>query len=141
MLRQRLTPALLASLGLIFFGCRHNSLKPGAERVSTKNIDFVFGTQAQINKHCRKGNEKYGGTWDNGDPIKPNDGSRARCCVKYRPDRKRQFTVFVSRYEANCIVHEFCHIEEFLSGKPNHKNCHDFGVGEDKSKKRLKHDE
>lgn len=121
--------ALLLVIGL--GACRTiDSLKPGVERVCTKNRCYMFGTKEQIDRHCRKGVKK----WDDGKVPHPNDGKRARCCTKYRGPWAR-IRIWVSRDDANCLAHEECHIEEFESLNPNHARCDGFGVG--RSKKRL----
>ena len=81
-----------------------------------------------VDRRCRAGNT---GTWDDGKPRMSNDGRRAVCCTVYSPWRKR-FRIWVSEGEEECIVHEFCHVEQFLSPKPDHKKCHKFGFGKEK---------
>ena len=108
--------------------CSHKSLgpAPGVQRLQTKHVNWVFANWWQIHRHCTKG----GGYWDNGKLI--SSGGRARCCTRYTPERNRPFTIYVSRSDADCIVHEVCHVDEFLSEDPNHRKCDGFGLGRGK---------
>jgi len=109
---------------LLLMGCAtHNSLKPGVERVCTRNICFMFGTAEQVDRQCRKG----GGAWDDGKKKEEGDGRRARCCVYLKQGRR--IRMWVSREDADCIPHEMAHVEAFFGGYPD--EAEGFGVGRD----------
>ena len=119
---------LLLALG----GCvTHNSLKPGAERVYTKDRVYVIATPEQVNRQCTKRTKK----WDSGAPV-AGSSSRAACCTVFRGWGKKLW-VWMSRENSICLIHEECHIEEFLAGTNDHKKCHNFGGRESNTKRRL----
>lgn len=118
---------------LYLSGCATQTglLSPGVERVCTKGVCFLRASSDIVDRRCRDGNR---GTWDDGTPRAAGDGRRARCCTVFTRGRKR-FRIWVAEGDESCVPHEFCHVEESLSARPNHGNCHDFGFG--REKKRL----
>lgn len=122
---RKLALVLLLSLG----GCASlDSLRPGVERVCTEKRCYMYGTQKQIDRHCRKGVVR----WDDGTVAHPGDGRRSRCCTQYQPGRR--IRIWVSRLDQSCLPHEECHIEEWQSGRGDHKRCDGFGVGQEKKR-------
>lgn len=122
----------MAGVVLVSAACANwDSLKPGVERVCTEKRCYLAGDKEQVDRQCRKG----GTAWDDGKLQTTNDGRRARCCTQHFPGRAREFAVWVSREDWDCVAHEECHIEEFKSGRNDHARCEGFGFG--KEKKRL----
>ena len=123
--------AIFAAI-VALYGCSgHNSLKPGAERVYTKNIVYVIGTPDQVDRRC----QSKTGKWDSGEAM-AGSGKRAACCTVFRGLSKKIW-VWLSRENSICLIHEQCHIDEFLSGRNEHGRCHDFGGRETNTKRRF----
>ena len=124
-------PLLLALIAFASGCATHNSLKPGAERVYTEHINYVIGTPEQVDRRC----QSKTGKWDSGETM-AGSGKRAACCTVFRGFSKKIW-VWMSRENSICLIHEQCHIDEFLSGRNGHGRCHDFGGRESNSKRRL----
>lgn len=123
--------AALLTLALTASACAtQTGLKsPGVERVCTKGICFVRASKEVVDARCTKGKK----TWDDGSAYDPADATKyARCCAVYSPLRRR-FRIWVEEGKEECIPHELCHVEQFLSPKPDHSKCHGFGLGRGKN--------
>lgn len=120
-----MTRSSALALALAAAGCASQTgLKtPGVERVCTKGICFIRAPLDVVSERCLKGAK----AWDDGTPIE-GSGKLARCCAVYAPGRKR-FRIWVAAGEEECLPHEFCHVEQSLSPRPDHARCHDFGLG------------
>lgn len=138
----------LLGLTLATPGCAaQRGLKsPGVERVRLATINVVRNKADVVDarcthrkvawKKCQVANppaecEDAPIVWDDGQKGDVA-GRRARCCTVYYPKRTRPFSVYVSEGDDDCWVHEFCHVQEFLSPRPDHSKCHDFGLGRPK---------
>ena len=96
----------------------------GVERSCYGDTCFLRATPDQVNDHCRKGTTE----WDDGAPVKPGDGSRARCCTVMPGDHDNaRYHVWVSRGAEDCIAHEECHIYEDRMGTYDHAKCDKVG--------------
>lgn len=130
----RLGAIALCILGGVFVawlaGCAAQTglLSPGVERVCTAGVCFMRASADIVDRRCRG---KGGGTWDDGLPRFLGDGRRARCCTVWTPGRKR-FRIWVAAGDEECVPHEICHVDQFLSPKPDHAKCHNFGFGKEK---------
>lgn len=102
---------VLLAAGLLLAGC---ASKVQRFRYESLDLNMVIASKASVDKHCKK----YAKHYDDGTPVKENDGKRIRCC--YKPSRSgHRATIFVSEEDLDCIVHELCHAD----GKPA-RECH-----------------
>lgn len=115
------------ALALLFGGCASQKglFNRGVERVCTAGVCFMRASADIVDRRCKKGMTK----WDDGETD--ISARRARCCAIYSRGRKR-FRIWVANGEEECIVHEFCHVDQYLSSRPDHSKCHNFGLGKEK---------
>ena len=123
--------AMLVIFACFASGCATQSglFNRNVERVCTNGVCFMRASADIVDRRCRKGIN----TWDDGKPQTIGDGRRARCCTVWTPGRKR-FRIWVAEGDEACVPHEICHVDQFLSAKPDHSKCHNFGLGRDKKR-------
>lgn len=121
---------LIAALYLSGCATQTGLFNRNVERVCTNGVCFLRASADIVDRRCRG---KGGGTWDDGLPRFLGDGRRARCCTVWAPGRKR-FRIWVAEGDEECIPHEVCHIDQYLSPRPDHSKCHDFGFGKSKGR-------